>query len=1346
MKQSNEWKQALHVVARKQGNPPAYFYRQLIDCSRWTAWAAIDLDIVSDHVLPVVWNRRLYLFWAIINEKTDQKQERPAMQLTNNPPPEVHRHLEVQLAWSEFKGKKWLAKQTSPQKIVVTGNVGPRQVTLRSTLVDPLLRIDLFVDQDNGAGGLDRKHYAEFVLGGAGNAVEAYALDVSKHGDVGPDARDIGKLTDLNYGRLSTPTSSLFDAMAIVPNGCTYSSPERKRTAYCTASAQGYGGPVTNELLLEKADLYRLLVPHQHINFDSSLQFFYEDSLRSYYIVPCSMDGYHFNYSFIPFYHPFVPLFIRELNRGGVDALFSRDLQLDPAKRQQTPAFDSGAFKDYYVPDDTILTPYPAEAVDFNPYASYAFYNWELFFHAPFLIGEALRLNQRFEEAKHWYEYIFNPTNGSEEAVPKRYWVTKPFYNMTDYQAESLRGLMDLVSKNDPGAVDQIDEWRADPFDPHAVARLRPVAYQRVIVMKYIDNLIAWGDRLFSQDTMESINEATQMYVLAAELLGPRPEQVKPSLSVPDKTFAELMQAGLDDFANASVLAAENLLGPVQSSGSVDYTRAPPYTSGQSQGSTVDPSTPKLPQFPTLYFGIPPNEQLLGYWDKVGDRLFKIRHCMNIRGVKRQLPLFAPPIDPGLLVKATAAGLDLGSILSDTSAALPPYRFRVMLQEAIELCEMVRGFGNELLSALEKSDVEALGLKRSGHEKRLQEQVRAVMQRRLDEATQQMDVLAKQRQATLDRQTFYGDRKDQLTNDWEAAALVAQGASMITDAAAIILESASGTGHLIPELQAGGSGAGGTPHATTKWGGPNVGRSADSWGKAARIASAILHTSAQMSQSVGSYQRRKEDWELQHTLATDELNAIDSQSLAAVIRQDIARRELDNHEINVQMASDVDEFLHSKYTDQELYDWMISQTSATYFQAYQLAYALAKRAEQCFRRELGFSDSSYVQFGYWDSLKKGLLAGDKLLFDLQRLKSAYYAENARELELTKHVSLLAHDPYALVQLRTKGECLIKLPEIMFDLENPGHYMRRIKSAGVTMPCVVGPYTGVSMTLTLQDNHVRVSPEADGYAFYKDGDDSGRFADDQGGASAIVTSNALNDRGMFELRLEDERYLPFECGGAIGTWHLRMNPVYAQFDYSTISDVILHIQYTARDGGDELRKNAVSAVQTGLKEIALAESRKGLYRLISARHEYGTNWQKFLNPVSGPQVLTLEIAPERFPFFTYGMGIKITGIDFIARLSDTGDYTLVVTLPGGTEAQPPATMSADSFLPGLHSFSFRKDSKPPMNPVSLGSTSSHGQNLTWSLMLKKAGATDFRSLAADEIEDLLLVVQYEALPG
>src|SRR5205823_2143059 len=102
---------------------------------------------------------------------------------------------------------------------------------------------------------------------------------------------------------------------------------------------------------------------------------------------------------------------------------------------------------------------------------------------------------------------------------------------------------------------------------------------------------------------------------------------------------------------------------------------------------------------PMLYFCIPQNEKLLSYWGTVADRLYKIRHCMNIEGVVRQLALFELPIEPGALVKAVAAGVDISSALADLNAPLPLYRFNVLLQKANEVCNDVKMLGSALLSA-----------------------------------------------------------------------------------------------------------------------------------------------------------------------------------------------------------------------------------------------------------------------------------------------------------------------------------------------------------------------------------------------------------------------------------------------------------------------------------------------------------------------------------------------------------------------------------------------------------------------------------------------------------------------
>src|SRR4029079_2552897 len=208
-----------------------------------------------------------------------------------------------------------------------------------------------------------------------------------------------------------------------------------------------------------------------------------------------------------------------------------------------------------------------------------------------------------------------------------------------------------------------------------------------------------------------------------------------------------------------------------------------------------------------------------------------------------------------------------------------------------------------------------------------------------------------------------------------------------------------------------------------------------------------------------------------------------------------ARKELENHEIQIGNARSTDSFMRSKYTSQELYQWQVGQISGLYFQSYKLAYDLAKQAERSFRFELGLQDSSYINFGYWDSLKKGLLAGEKLQYDLRRLENAYLEQNRREFELTKHVSLALLDPLALVKLRETGRFFFRLPEEIFDLDFPGHYFRRIKSVSLTLPCVVGPYTTASCTLRLLKNSIRINSKHGENGYRHNVDDSGLPSDD-----------------------------------------------------------------------------------------------------------------------------------------------------------------------------------------------------------------------------------------------------------
>ena len=88
--------------------------------------------------------------------------------------------------------------------------------------------------------------------------------------------------------------------------------------------------------------------------------------------------------------------------------------------------------------------------------------------------------------------------------------------------------------------------------------------------------------------------------------------------------------------------------------------------------------------------------------------LYKIRNSLNIQGVTRTLALFAPPIDPGLLVKANAMGISVDSILNSTDGKMSIYRFRVIVKLAVDMAKDACEMGRDLLAILEKQDAEQL--------------------------------------------------------------------------------------------------------------------------------------------------------------------------------------------------------------------------------------------------------------------------------------------------------------------------------------------------------------------------------------------------------------------------------------------------------------------------------------------------------------------------------------------------------------------------------------------------------------------------------------------------------------
>ena len=1029
-------------------------------------------------------------------------------------------------------------------------------------------------------------------------------------------------------------------------------------------------------------------------------------------------DHRQFEYHFENFHHPLVGELISKLNTASLAQMLDADWHA---------TLKASLFDAQYEPTrtgSTDVTGAPVE-IDLLPDGAYANYNWELFFHIPLTIAVHLSKTQRFAEAQRWFHYIFDPTASDVQLVPDgenaslapelRVWKFLAFR-----EPQGASGINEMIALLNKPEADLRDDERlarerilagyeailAKPFKPHAVARTRVVAYQYAVVMKYLDNLIAWGDQLFQQDTIESINEATQRYVTAANLLGPRPQRIPPRGTVRPRTFAQL-RATMDPMGNALVDLESQF----------PFNLAPAPTGGGSDGAATGPL---FGIGRTLYFCIPRNEKLLGYWDTVGDRLFKIRHCMNIAGVVRSLALFELPIDPGLLVKAAAAGLDVSSVVNGSSEPVSPVRAMTLVQKALELTAEVRGLGGALLAAIEKGDSEHMASLRQRHEVAIgamSQEVRFLQWKAAEEATKSLQT---SRAAAIGRLRYY-QRLLGLPDDPNAPESMVVGSAPLTeetfdDAYANLVErydrkltlQALPTLRIVPPAPDKEAGEQGPMHLTTNEDRdlnvhspaariaredamvadlatsalallPDIGIDIHYWGLGgnSRISGSTIisnaghfksswhsgdsarHESRASSASkTASFERRTDEWIFQYNSAAHELMQLGRQTLSSLIAEQIARHEYESTKRLHENAQEVHQVLRDKFSNEELYLWMQGELSRLYYEYFRFAFDTAKKAERAVRHELMRPETDaqeFVKFTYWEGGRKGLLAGEALYLDLKRMEVAYLESNRREFELTRHVSIRQLDPVALLALRETGSCEIAIPEWLYDRDCPGHYMRRIKSVALSIPSVVGPYTSVNCTLSLLKSSVRRSAlVGEGYERRADGDD--RFIDYTGAVQSVVTSSGVNDSGLFEANLRDERYLPFENAGAVSTWKLALPADYRAFDYTTISDVVLHVRYKARQGvPDKPVSDSVGRM------MAVADATK-LALSFDLRRDFATEWAVF---ESGSSEFSFEIRRDHFPYFTSGKRIQVNGL-YVIQQDATSVQVPMTPLPLLTE--------------------------------------------------------------------------------
>ncbi|VVE55751.1 hypothetical protein PHO31112_05027 [Pandoraea horticolens] len=873
-----------------------------------------------------------------------------------------------------------------------------------------------------------------------------------------------------------------------------------------------------------------------------------------------------------------MPELQRRLFLDGIDALLS------PAS-QYLPELPFDRFSGAATAPEPQVVPPTSTLMDFD--GAFGLYFWELFFHAPFLVADRLQGVGKFEDALSWLQYIFNPMqppsadDGPESAT--RFWRFRPFRHMDQ---PSL-----AANLTDPR---QIKAYNNDPFDPDAIAAIRHVAYAKAIVMRYVDAVLDWGDALFTQYTRETITQATNLYVLAQDLLGAKPvSQGRLPLPQP-KSFSELKAKYKDEIPQFLV----------------DLENTPFLTRLDDNARYASQPVNDV----IAYFAVPENADFMKYWDRVDDRLFKIRHCMNIDGQAVPLALFAPPIDPAMLIQAMAGG-GAAALANALTEGVPHYRFDFLIERAQAIVEQLIRIHVSFSLNLTRRDAEALSLLTTEQENLLLKMTTMIKEQDVAEAEANGKALEESLASAHDRQAYYVGLISNGISAREQSSLDSMIVGKTLNMISGIVKASASIGYALPQA--------GSPFAMT-YGGAQIGAALTSAATVLETAGAVADLSSKLISTFAIYERRAQEWRLQQQIAAHDVAQIDNQIQANSIRIALAKQGLVIQEETIRQNRERASFLKDKFTNKALFQWMVNQISRIQFQTYTVAHQLALTAQRAYQFEYN-SDRRFVTFDYWDAAHGGLTSGEGLQLALTQM-AASVLDTPRSLEIERTISLTDINPLALVQLREKGECFFEFSESLFDHDFPGHYCRKIKTLSVSIVSAVGPYRVIKGTLTQLSNQVVLKSDNQGLNAVKFllGEESATVPPASAMRSnwrnhqEIVLSNGQEDSGLFALNLEDSRYLPFEGTGAVSSWLLSLPKGTNHIAFDAISDVTIRLKYTASDGGDAFRRKVAELAE--LKTLAGFE-------YIDCRSMYSDAWQRLFAPVgptSDTQTLSLPI--------------------------------------------------------------------------------------------------------------------------
>jgi len=231
--------------------------------------------------------------------------------------------------------------------------------------------------------------------------------------------------------------------------------------------------------------------------------------------------------------------------------------------------------------------------------------------------------------------------------------------------------------------------------------------------------------------------------------------------------------------------------------------------------------------------------------------------------------------------------------------------------------------------------------------------------------------------------------------------------------------------------------------------------------------------------------------------------------------------------------------------------------------------------------------------------------------------------------------------------------------------------------------------------------------------------------------------------MFVLNFDDEQYLPFEGTGAVSAWTFSMPPETNAIDFNSISDVIVKVRYTAKDGGDAFAQKVKQYyTQQANTNPRLLNATFMLSRM------FPTQWFRTMNT---PPVKTTTLPITTTQTITFPVGSSIV----LPNLRNVKLNKVIVQLEVADKVDPVSSDAGKSFV-GL-----QINGKPtPATPINI--TNNFGSidatsfgtaafsGVPWSLvfnldnvppaLLNRDGALDTTKLL-----DVVIMLIYSASP-